>query len=364
VTSNGYSAVIDATGTVTASSRMGERTLVIGQVAVGEPPRTLMVIWGDWVGLAATALLLILLGAAAWRRWATPSESQAAARAPVLPAHVVVLPPPARIVAALLRAFARASLLWMAAAVLWGDGPLHASTLSQMRMFAALFLAPEVAAWCVLRAFAARPSLAEGHLVLARGRQGLRLALRDIAALEPWKVPLPSAGAWLRLSSGDRWRFGIAGASPAALRAALVAAGAAVQALPTSRWSAYLEARAAAARSRLEHPLVKFVLLPLVLAIPAFRLHQHIAYGSGLGEFYTFGLKAYAEAFGLWWAAWAMGVVLGAAVLRLAIESGTLVAALLRPASAMPARRGLERAALVALYVGLPAWLVFRLLAP
>ena len=51
--------------------------------------------------------------------------------------------------------------------------------------------------------------------------------------------------------------------------------------------------RAAVPHGRLDHPLVKFVLLPLLLAIPAFRLHQHIAFGSSFGEFYSFGLAAY-----------------------------------------------------------------------
>ena len=81
--------------------------------------------------------------------------------------------------------------------------------------------------------------------------------------------------------------------------------------------------RAAAA---LDRPLVKFGLFPLLLAIPAFRLHQHIAYGSTFGEYHTFGLQAYLTTFALWWAAWAIGVVLCAAALRAAIEAGTLAA--------------------------------------
>jgi apolipoprotein N-acyltransferase len=114
---------------------------------------------------------------------------------------------------------------------------------------------------------------------------------------------------------------------------------------------------------RLDHPLAKFVVLPFVLAIPAFRLHQHIAFGSTFGEYYTFGLAAYLMAFALWWAAWAIGVVLCAAVLRAAIETGTLVAVLLRPGQAIGARRWLERLGLATLYLGLPAWLLLRVFA-
>ena len=97
-----------------------------------------------------------------------------------------------------------------------------------------------------------------------------------------------------------------------------------------------------------------------MLALPAFHLHQHIAYGSAVGEWLSFGAQAYALAFGLWWASWVIGVLLAAAVLRLGIEAVAAVGARWRPASALALRRGLESAALVVLYVGLPAWLLLR----
>jgi apolipoprotein N-acyltransferase len=122
-------------------------------------------------------------------------------------------------------------------------------------------------------------------------------------------------------------------------------------------------ARAALQRSRLDRPLIKFGLFPLLLAIPAFRLHQHIAYGSAFGEYYSFGLGAYLSTFALWWAAWAIGVVLSAAALRAAIEAGTLASACLRPSWAAQTRRWLERLGLAGLYLGLPAWLLIRLTA-
>ena len=110
-------------------------------------------------------------------------------------------------------------------------------------------------------------------------------------------------------------------------------------------------------RSRFDHPFAKYVLLPLALALPAFHLQQQIAYGGALGEYYSFGLKAYLTAFALWWAAWSMGVVLSAALLRATIEAGTLLAALLRPGQAVLVRRQLQRLGHAALFLGLPAWL-------
>ena len=366
VTTNGYSAVIDATGSVLAGTRMGERTLVIGDVPVREPPPTLMVAWGDWVGRAATVFLVLLAVAAGLRRWSTPGAagSPAPSGAAPVPAHVAVLSPGARLTAGLLRTFARASLLWMVAAVAFGDGPLQSNTLAQIRSFAAFFLAPEAAAWCVLRAFAARAAIEHGVFVLSRGRQRLELAVRDIVAVEPWRIPVPGPGASLRLASGERWQHGIALDDPSALARALRAAGASLQEASPARASRYLETRLAIQNGRLAHPLATCLLLPLALAIPALRLHQHIAYGSAFGEYYTFGMAAFLKGFALWWAAWVVGVVLCAALLRAIIEAGTIGAVLLRPAASLQLRRWLERLGLAALYLGLPAWLLLRVMAP
>ncbi len=362
VTPNGFSAVIDATGTVLNGTRMGERTLVIGELPVGEPPRTLMVAWGDWVGRVAAVFLVLLAVTAALRRWWTQDEAEAlaSANAAAMPASVAVLPPAARLVAGLLRAFARGSLLWMAAAFFIGDGSLPSNTLALVRLFTALFVAPEVTAWLVLRAFAARASLQQGALVLTRGKRRLEFAVQDIVAIEPWHVPIPGSGASLRLGSGES--HGLVHADPAALARVLAAAGGpAAQEGAPSRAHVYAQVRSAISRGRLDHPLMKFVLLPFALAIPAFGLHQHIAYGSYFGEYEAFGLMAYLMGFALWWASWAIGVVVTAAGLRAVVEAGTLACVLLRPGRALDVRRWLERLGLATLYLGMPAWLLMRI---
>ncbi len=376
VTSNGYSAVIDAAGRVLAGARMGERALIVGELPVREPPPTLMVRWGDWVGLAGAAFLALLGAGMAWRRWWSAGVGRPAAgppKAPLpAPAPVSLLPPTARAAAAGLRIVARGGLLVMAAVVAFGDGPLQANTLAQIRSFAAVFLAPEAAAALLLRAFAAQASIEAGRLVFARGRRRIELALHDIAAVEPWRVPLPTFGAALRLRTGTRWRYGLAGVHGGAMTTTLATALAAAHgpapaaAAPAPTAAArgldtYAQALPALAGSRWQRPWAKFGLLPLVLALPAFRLHQHIAYGGTLGEYLSYGLAAYLKAFALWWAAWAIGVVLCAAVLRAAIEAGALLAAALHPARATAIRRGLERLGLATLYIGLPAWLLLRL---
>ena len=263
----------------------------------------------------------------------------------------------ARVAAGALRAFARAGLLWMIAAVLLGDARLQSNTLAQLRVFVGLFLLPEAAAWCVLRAFAARASIVEGVLVLASGSRRLELRLGDIASARPWRLPVPGPGLSLELASGQHWRYGLALARPDALARALAPA----RAEPPSTVARYAHAAQAWHRSRLAHPLVKFGVLPLLLAIPAFRLHQNIAYGGTFGEYLTFGWQAYLTTFMLWWAAWTVAVVLCAAAVRAAIEAGTLAGVMLAPTRAIGARLALERLGLAALYVGLPAWLLARM---
>jgi apolipoprotein N-acyltransferase len=364
VTTNGYSAVIDATGRVLAGTRMGAQALAVGDLPVQTPPRTLMVAWGDWVGRAAAALLALLAALALLRRrgWTGLGTPAPAAGTPALPADVALLPRPARVAAGALRVLARGGLLWMIAAVALGDAALQSNTLAQIRAFTALFLVPEAAAWCVLRAFAAHASVADGALVFTRGARRLVLPLADIAAVEPWSLPIPGPGAALRLRSGERWHHAVALPHPDGLARALsAAAGAPIASVTPLHAGRYAQASTALARGRLAHPLLKFGLLPLLLAVPAFRLHQHIAYGGAFGEYDTFGLKAYLTTFALWWAAWAIAVVLCAAGVRAVIEAGTLAGVVVAPGRAVAARRELERLGLAALYIGLPAWLLMRI---
>lgn len=362
VTTNGFSAVIDPFGTVKTSGAMGERTLVVGEIPVPIPRRTLVVRWGNWVALAGAAFLVLLASVAVWPlRPKHGNQDAASSSTPAnFPFDVALLPTTARIAASLLRAFARCSLLVMGAAMLFDDG-LRSNTLAQMRMITAFFLAPEAAAWCMLRAFYAQASIDQGVLVFTRAKRRLELPLHAIAAIEPWRLPVPTQGAGLRLSSGARWSFGVALRNPLAFAQALATAGGPTAADSTAaRRLAYVRTCLAMPRNWLDHPATKFVFFPLLLALPAFRLHQYIAYGGLFGELYTFGLKAYLTTLGLWWAAWAIGVLLCAAGIRAAIEVATGVLIALRPAKAVPTRQMLERLGLVALYLGLPAWLLAR----
>lgn len=367
VTANGISAVIDATGTVVASAAIGEQTLLIGEVSAREPPMTLMVAWGDWVGRTGLAFLLLLSGfsivAALNKRAARGVTVLSAGPAPEAEfrAEGIVFAPAWRVAAALLRVLACGGLLWMGVAALSPDSE-QINSLTRMWMFAGLVLAPQAAAWSIRRAFAATMRIENGALVLEQRERRIEIRVNDIAAVEPWKLPLPGVGLCLRLQSGRRWSHGIAVADPAALVRALIRAGGqpALADSLTSRAIAYARARLAAPRWRIDHPVLKFLLFPLVPALPAFRLHQHIAYGGTFGEYYTYGLEAYLLALVIWWASWAIGLALFAAALRVVIETGTLLSIALRPGRAGGVRKGLEGLGRLLFYAGVPAWLLMR----
>lgn len=120
--------------------------------------------------------------------------------------------------------------------------------------------------------------------------------------------------------------------------------------------------RGAEPRRWFDRALVKFVLFPLLPALAAFRLHQHIAYGGTFGEYYTYGLTAYLSGLLIWWVSWSIGLMLLAAALRIVIETGTVLALQLRPTRAMQVRRSLEWLGRLTFYLGVPAWLGLRIL--
>ena len=358
VTTNGYSAVIDARGTVLAAGDFGQRALVVGALPVPEPAPTLMVRWGDWVGGACLLSLAGLL-LARWR----PLRGWAPRPAPPLawPLRVRVMSPALRGSVAALRGLSRLSLLGLGLALLLDEG-LRTQSLQQLRLVAALVLAPEAAAWCLLQAFKARLQLAPEALELVRrDGQVLRCELASLERAQAWQLPWPGPGLSLAVRGGKTWHLLLA--QPQALREALRAAGAPLdEVLEDGPMMRYALARQRLRRHPLARPAWKFLGLPLLLALPAFALHQHIAYGGFLGEYRSYGLAAYLSAFGLWWAAWAVGVLVASAAVRIGIETLAWLGLLWRPAWALSMRQGLESAGLALLYLGLPAWLALRLL--
>ena len=370
VTTNGLSAFVDPTGEVLASTAMGDRAVLAGEVPLRDPPPTLIVRWGDWVGGAASAFLLVLATVSAVRAWrerraSTNPPASAGAAMSTAPAvlDVVLLTPGWRVATALLRVCAGTGLLWLALRMLLRDG-LQVNSLIQLQIFVGVVVIPSVAAWALQRVFAARARVDAGMLVLQQRHQRIEIPADRIVTAQPWRIPLPGTGVDLVLASGARFTHGIAVADMHALLRALTDAGSPVRLAGAAsiRRADYATARALATWPRLDHPLVKFVLFPLLPALPAFRLHQHIAFGGTFGEYYTYGLVAWLTGLLVWWAAWSIGLMLFAAVLRFVVEAGHLAVLMRWPARARAVRRMLAALSRVAFYIGLPVWFAVRLL--
>lgn len=361
VTTNGLSAIIDDTGEVLASTSMGDQAVLTAFISARDPAPTLMVRWGDWVGRAATVFLLGLAALSAWRalrrRAVVVTKDE-----PTI--EVVALTPLWRSVIGALRLCAGAGLIWLAYDMLSRIG-LQIQSLSQLKIFAAAVVAPALVAWAIERAFVAQARVEGSMFVLDQRRQRIELPVASIASLRPWRLPLPRSGVDLRLASGPYWTRGLALTRPLSLRRMFAAAGVAIglEGRFASALADLAQTRADARRPRLDHALLKFALFPLLLALVAFRLHQVIAFGGSFGEYYSYGLAAYLTGLLIWWASWSIGLMLFAAVLRIAIETIVALAIGMRSTHVPALRDGLEWLGRLAFYLGVPAWLAFRLVS-
>ena len=364
VTTNGLSAIIDDTGEVLARTEIGTQSVLTAYLSAQDPRPTLMVRWGDWVGKLGLAFVLVLAALAALAALRAAQARHASDEAPAFAGDVSVLAPQWRIAAGLLRTLAAAGLLWLALDMLLRTG-LQVQSLDQLRVFAFVVLLPLLAAWAMGRTFSAKAGVADGLLVLDQRHRRIEIPVASIAALQPWTIPLPQGGVHLQLASGQRWPHGVSLADPLALQRALAAAGspARIEAGVPTRLAGWAHARAATIHRWLDHGVVKFVLFPMLPAAVAFRLHQMIAYGGPFGEYYTYGLKAWLTGALIWWASWALGLMLFAAAMRLVIEIVTALALPLSTARATDARDAVSWLARVVYYLGVPAWLAFRLLS-
>lgn len=282
---------------------------------------------------------------------------------PCSPLRAAVYSPPWRVAATMLRVISGASLLALLALLLVpGSRPLN--PLFLLRLATGLCLLPGLAALLIRRAFAAFLRVEGGALILEQHHGRTEIPVAAIARLTPWLLPRPGSGLWLDLRSGRRWRGAIEMDDPSALVDMLATAGGTPSPLATARHHpAMIYARARS--HRFPRPwyaaLIKFPLFALVPTLPLFRVHQIIAYGGPLGEYYQYGLGPYLAGFGIYWATLTVYLVLYAAVLRTFVETISLGAALIAPPGAVRVRRLLERVSAVFYYGGVPVAVALRL---
>ncbi|MBD8527816.1 apolipoprotein N-acyltransferase [Pseudomarimonas arenosa] len=364
VTNNGLSAFIDPAGEVLAVAAAGDRAVLAGPVPAQAPPPTLMVRWGEWLGPAALAGLAVFLVVAAVGRLSA-SRDNAAARV-TLPkpgeAHKLwLLPSSVRWAIVVLRGAAATGLGLLLVLMLRGDG-LQVSSAWQIQLYLAAVVLPLCLAG-LLKFIVVGTARVEGRCLIIeqRGRR-IELDLDQLQALQRWCLPLPAPGLSLQFRSGRRWAFALMPADPPQLLACLVAQG--VRDATASAWSATLsDWRSKARRRWLDSAWLKFALFPLLPALPAFRLHQHITYGGAFGEYYTYGLQAWLLGLLIWWASWSLGLMLFAAALRTAIETLCWVLFAIHRTQVATARFALEWLGRGMFYLGVPIWFAWRVLS-
>jgi apolipoprotein N-acyltransferase len=364
VTTNGLSAVVDETGEVLVSTAMGDQAVLAAEVPARTPQPTLMLLWGDWVGLAGLIFLVWLAALTLWQRLAArfaPNGRRYGELRPDEP--VLALEPAWRIVFTVLRLCAAGGLVWLALDMVLHMG-LQVNSIVQVRVFLFAVVLPSVAAWFIQRRHAGSLWIEAGHLVLDLAHQRIEVPLQQIIAIEPWRLPLPHSGVHLRLASGARLSPSIAIDDPLALQGALAEKGSPAilaDGLPT-RLAKLAALRAAAPRRWCDSGWFKFGLFPLLIATPAFRLHQMIAFGNSFGELYTYGATAWLTGLGIWWSAWAIGLMLFASVLRVLIEVASLTASTVCRSFARDLRQRLETGARLVYFIGVPVFLLVRIL--
>lgn len=364
VTTNGLTAFVDPSGEVLAQTAIGDRAVLAGEVPIVDPAPTLMVRWGDWLGRVALLGLLLLAAFDGLRRW-WPRSAIPAAEAAARPfdGRVLLLTPVLRGLLAALRLTPGAGLLALAAQMAWHYG-WQVNALAQIQLFLWAVLAPLLLGWAIARGQGARASL-QGELLVVEGQgHQVEIPMANITRVRSWRWPLPGPGVTLELASGQRFHHGLAVDDPEGFRQMLASSGARLAAGtpgPSIR-DELARVRASTRRPWLDHPFLKFGLFPLVPALPAFRLHQYIAYGGTFGELQTYGATAWLLGLAIWWASWSIGLMLLGAVLRMASELATVIVLMLSPVRALPIRRVLEVSSRLLFFLGVPGWLFWRML--
>jgi len=295
-----------------------------------------------------------------------PGEYTAAASEPTSDAPLAVRawPPAARALAGALVAVSRASLPVVGAAAFSQLRPELLEPPVLIPVLGVFALLPAVAARGLAAGFAATVGIEGADLVIRRRGQLVEVPLASVAAVRPWRVPLPGVGLDLQLASGRRLFVGIESRDPSRVLDALAAAGLApARAAQPHAALVFARARAAHPGGRWRRPLRKLGLFSLAPTAVMFNAHQHIAYGGSLGQYYLEGLGPYLQTFAFYWVTVGLYLVLYAGLWRALAEGVAWLAALAAPSRAARVRRAVETGALAAYYAGVPALVAWRFLA-
>jgi hypothetical protein len=268
-----------------------------------------------------------------------------------------------RALAALFQIAAGLNVLYVAAHVVYDivEGARTAPPFAIAMGLAVFSGAPLLAAALLRRLFASSVEQKPGLLLLTLRRERFEIPLASITAVRPLRLPLPGPGVALVMVSGRLFRYRLLLSDPSALLSSLSGA------LPSAKSAlghpavAYAAARARSSRG-LSFWVAKFGVLPLIIAVILFRLHQYIVYGGPFGQYHMFGLGPYLGAFAAAWAGTLGGLLLYAGIWRFVTEIPAYLLTWAMPARAPVIRRAVEIVCQTAYFVLAPAYVAFRLL--
>jgi hypothetical protein len=267
-----------------------------------------------------------------------------------------------RIIAGALVAASRTNLLVTLMFGLLAQAPIP--LFAWLRVLTVLSLIPAIAAWLIQRSLAVDVELRSAELVVLRRDLRLEIPYDAIGSVKPWAVPLPGPGVSLRMRSGRRFRYGLQVTDPTPLLAALADVGG-LEAAHTAidhPTIIYARAKCRVGRWHWYHRVAKFLGFALLPTAVMFNLHQHVAYGGLLGQYYLEGLAPYLKTFSIYWGLMTVYLILYASVWRGMAEGAALVTAWVAPARALRVRQVAELACRLLYYGGVPLVLLLPFL--
>lgn len=248
--------------------------------------------------------------------------------------------------------------LLLAAVVLATDPPVTPPILVRAML---LHVALPAAAAVAMR-HRSRGTLDVGPDLIAIHTTGRRIEVprEAVVAVEPWRLPLPGPGLAVRLRSGRRLPWALEASDPDAVLAALGDAGEPARRHPTVRWA---HARADRTGRAPWRAAIRYPLFALPFGLLFFNVHQHIAYGGLLGQWYLEGPAAWARDLLEHWGTVTLYCLLWGGCWRGVAEAIAWTVAAVAPARAARGRRAAEALDAAGYYGGVVALTAARFLA-
>ncbi len=368
VTQNGVSAAIDQIGNVVIRSQQGKQQLLVADLKILAPQRTLVLIFGDWAGKAGLMIFLILTIWPSAKKLADTVIRKSALKVSANPEEsvngitAIVFSPRWNIICISLHLVARFSLVGIIILVIFYQDNDPISKLALLKIFGFSCAVPEMIVVVMKYYFSSSIQINENTIIIEQRNQKLVIPVKKVDYITPSALPLPEYSLDLHLLDSNKTILQILTNNAKNIIDRLKMTN--ISFVPSSKnisyFKSYIEARSTINKNRLDSPFIKFFLFALVPAIPVFHLHQYIAYGGAFGEYYAYGLQAYLLAFAIWWASWIIYMAMFAVPIRVFIEFGSVLFSFFNIANALISRFILEWLGRILYYVGIPALLLAR----